>query len=86
MLSRARVTSVGVVDIQPDALAARRCTVHPPLQFMDEVSNEPHWGRVARPRPGRRYRFRPGHWCVGELEHEHRGRDFVALRARGRCS
>ncbi|MEV6180515.1 hypothetical protein [Streptomyces sp. NPDC052015] len=64
------------------ALAARRRTVRLPLKFVDEVGIEPHWWRAVRPRPGHRYRFRPGRWCVGELEHA-RGRDFVALRAQG---
>ncbi|WP_210947950.1 hypothetical protein [Streptomyces sp. MK37H] len=64
------------------ALAARRRTVHLPPQCVDEVRNEPHWWRVVRPRPERRCRFRPGRWCVGELEHA-RGRDFVALRTQG---
>ncbi|MET8244126.1 hypothetical protein ABZV31_06625 [Streptomyces sp. NPDC005202] len=63
-------------------LAARRRTVRLPLRFVDEVRVEPYWWRAVRPRPGRRYRFRPGRWCVGELEHA-RGRDVVALRAKG---
>ncbi|MER6031108.1 hypothetical protein [Streptomyces sp. NPDC001851] len=64
------------------APAARRRTVRLPLEFVDEVRVEPHWWRAVRPRAGRRYRFRPGRWCVGELEHT-RGRDFAALHARG---
>ncbi|CUW32769.1 hypothetical protein CFC35_00670 [Streptomyces sp. FBKL.4005] len=64
------------------ALAARRRTVRLPLKFVDEVRVEPHWWRALRPDPGRRYRFRPGRWCVGEIEHA-RGRDFVAMRTRG---
>lgn len=62
------------------ALAARRRSVRLPLAFVDEVRVEPHWWRAVRPHPGPRYRFRPGRWCVGELEHP-RGRDFAALRA-----
>ncbi|MEU6591424.1 hypothetical protein ABZ923_19745 [Streptomyces sp. NPDC046881] len=53
-----------------------------PLEFVDEVRGEPHWWRAVSPHPGPRYRFRPGRWCVGELEHR-RGRDFAALSARG---
>ncbi|WP_309059790.1 hypothetical protein [Streptomyces sp.] len=64
------------------AWAARRRTVRLPLGRVGEVRVEPDWWRAVRPRPGRRYRFRPGRWCVGELEHV-RGRDFVALRAGG---
>ncbi|GAA2196081.1 hypothetical protein [Streptomyces bangladeshensis] len=64
------------------ALAARRRTVRLPLKFVDEVRVEPHWWRALRPRPGRRYRYRPGRWCVGEIEHA-RGRDFVAVHTRG---
>lgn len=64
------------------ALAARRRSVRLPLEFVDEVRVEPHWWRAVRPHPGRRYRFRPGRWCVGELEHG-RGRDFAALCADG---
>ncbi|CAL9673063.1 hypothetical protein SUDANB105_07661 [Streptomyces sp. enrichment culture] len=64
------------------ALAARRRSVRLPPEFGDEVRVEPHWWRAVRPPPGRRCRFRPGRWCVGELEHA-RGRDFAALRARG---
>ncbi|MER5996822.1 hypothetical protein [Streptomyces viridosporus] len=64
------------------ALAARRRTVRLPLEFVDEVRVEPHWWRAVRPHPGRRYRFRPGRWCVGELEHT-RGRGFAALHTDG---
>ncbi|MEU6337640.1 hypothetical protein ABZ839_24880 [Streptomyces cellulosae] len=64
------------------ALAARRRTVRLPLRFVDEVRVEPNWWRAVRPRPHPGYRFRPGRWCVGEIEHT-RGRDFIALRARG---
>ncbi|MET8768267.1 hypothetical protein [Streptomyces sp. NPDC004658] len=64
------------------ALAARRRTVRLPLRFVDEVRVEPHWWRAVRPRPASRYRFRPGRWCVGEIEHT-RGRDFVAVRMNG---
>lgn len=64
------------------ALAARRRSVRLPLEFVDEVRVEPHWWRAVRPHPGPRYRFCPGRWCVGELEHS-RGRDFAALSARG---
>ncbi|KOU05338.1 hypothetical protein ADK86_07390 [Streptomyces sp. NRRL F-5755] len=63
-------------------LAARRATVRLPLASVGEIRVEPHWWRAVRPRPGRGYRFRPGRWCVGELEHVH-GRDFVALRTQG---
>jgi hypothetical protein len=64
------------------ALAARRRTVRLPLKSVAEVHVEPHWWRAVRPRPGRRYRSRPGRWCVGEVEH-HGGRGFIAVRARG---
>ncbi len=64
------------------ALAARRRTVRLPLRFVDEVRVEPNWWRAVRPRPDPGYRFRPGRWCVGEIKHT-RGRDFIALRARG---
>ncbi|MGA5895202.1 hypothetical protein [Streptomyces venetus] len=64
------------------ALAARRRSVRLPLEFVDEVRVELHWWRAVRPHPGPRYRFRPGRWCVGEVEHA-RGRAFVALRTRG---
>ncbi|MHC3469508.1 hypothetical protein ACYF6T_12405 [Streptomyces sp. 7R007] len=62
--------------------AARCREVRMPLACVDEVRVEPHWWRALRPRPGRRYRFRPGRWCVGELEGG-RSRDFVAVRAQG---
>ncbi|MEU6772437.1 hypothetical protein [Streptomyces sp. NPDC046759] len=55
------------------ALAPRRRSVRLPLEFVDEVRVEPHWWRAVRPHPGPCYRFRPGRWCVGELEHS-RGR------------
>ncbi|MEV7075828.1 hypothetical protein [Streptomyces sp. NPDC093990] len=64
------------------APAARCRSVRLPLECVEEVRVESHWWRAVRPRPGRRYRFRPGRWCVGEMEHA-RGRDFPALRARG---
>ncbi|MEV6960218.1 hypothetical protein AB0M97_13650 [Streptomyces sp. NPDC051207] len=64
------------------ALPARRRTVRLPLEFVDEVRVEPHWWRAVRPHPAPGYRFRPGRWCVGEIEHAH-GRHFVAVRAQG---
>ncbi|MFI2765084.1 hypothetical protein ACH5A3_40680 [Streptomyces echinatus] len=64
------------------ASAARRRSVRLPLRCVDEVRVEPHGWRAVRPQPGPRYRSRPGHWCVGELE-QTRGRAFSALHARG---
>ncbi|MEU3342842.1 hypothetical protein [Streptomyces sp. NPDC006668] len=64
------------------ALAARRRSVRLPLRSVGEVRVEPHWWRAVRPHPGPRYCFRPGRWCVGELQHV-RGRGFAALDARG---
>ncbi|MFI8194812.1 hypothetical protein ACIF8T_40000 [Streptomyces sp. NPDC085946] len=64
------------------ALSARCRTMRLPLRFIDGIWVEPYWWRAVRPCPGRRYRFSPGRWCVGEIEHTS-GRDFVALHARG---
>ncbi|WP_244409919.1 HdeD family acid-resistance protein [Streptomyces albofaciens] len=67
------------------ALAARRATVGLPLASMGEICVEPHWWWAVRPRPGRGYRFRPGRWCVGELETPTAGTSSPCVR-KGRCS